>query len=104
MHSSGGHGRLNLGFLVLILLLKEIEMAKSLFHQVSSGDLLHFDEVLRVCLLEECEDALDVSLRARPRGDLLLYAYLRLPHELGRKFGLVTALLLDEAIEKRVKD
>ena len=101
MHSSGGDGRLNLGLLVLILLLKEIEVAKSLLHQVSSGDLLHFDEVLRVCLLEECEDALDVSLRARPRGDLLLYAYLRLPHELGRKFGLVTALLLDEAIQKK---
>ena len=74
MHSSVSNGRLNLGFLVLILLLKEIEMGKSLLDQVSSGDLLDLDEVLRVCLLEELEDALDVSMGARPRGDLLLYA------------------------------
>ena len=74
MHSSGSDGRLNLGFLVLILLLKEIEVRKSLLDQVSSGDLLDLDEVLRVCLLEEFEDALDVSMGARPRGDLLLYA------------------------------
>ena len=74
MHSSDGDGRLNLGFLVLILLLKEIEVRKSLLDQVSSGDLLDLDEVLRVCLLEEFEDALDVSMGARPRGDLLLYA------------------------------
>jgi hypothetical protein len=59
---------------VLILLLKEIEVRKSLLDQVSSGDLLDLDEVLRVCLLEEFEDALDVSMGARPRGDLLLYA------------------------------
>jgi hypothetical protein len=30
LHSSDSHGSLNLGFLVLILLLKEIKMAKSL--------------------------------------------------------------------------
>ena len=70
MDSSGSDRRLNLGFLVLILLLKEIEVGKSLLDQVSSGDLLDLDEVLRVCLLEEFEDALDVSMGARPRGDL----------------------------------
>jgi hypothetical protein len=74
LHSSSSDWRLDLGFLVLILLLKEIEVRKSLLDQVSSGDLLDLDEVLRVCLLEEFEDALDVSLAARPRGDLLLYA------------------------------
>lgn len=78
-------------------MLKEIKMRESLIDYVSSGDLLRLDEVLRVCLLEEFEDALDVSCGARPAGDLLSHAYLGLPHELGREFGLVTALFLDEA-------
>jgi hypothetical protein len=74
LHSSNSHRSLNLGFLVLILLLKEIKMGESLIDQVSSGDLLRLDEVLRVCLLEEFEDALDVSCGARPAGDLLTHA------------------------------
>jgi hypothetical protein len=73
LHSSGGDGRLHLGFLVLILLLKEIKMGKSLLHQVSSGDLLHLYEVLTVCLLEECEDPLNVLGGACPGWDLLGY-------------------------------
>ena len=72
-------------------------MGKSLLHQVSSGDLLHLYEVLTVCLLEECEDPLNVLGGACPGWDLLGYTQLRLPNELGVEFGLVTAFFLDKA-------
>ena len=90
-------GRLDYGFLVLVLLLKEIEVVESLLHQVTSGHLLALDEVVFVGILEEQEDLLDVLGGGGPRRDLLGHVMLRLPNELSREHILVWAISLDEA-------